>query len=485
MALLSGGLLIPTKAEEASDPSVLSDEYPQNIQYRYFGNEGGLQLGKSFATYNQIYRRHDIVMTLVSKLAYAFSRIQLGAYRNGTGSDRSDASDTPLGRLLRKPNRKQSPEFFWRWCESTFETYGEVIIVKVRPSPGAPPIEIWPMHPANVLTQRDKDGMLWYMVYLGHPANGAPILAYPEHDVIHVKMYNPDNQVRGLSRLEGLRSALVGDTAIQDSQASFWSNGARPSVILTAPGEMSDDAFNRLKASWNTTHAGTGSWGKTAILESGVTAQMLPLNANELQMIESLKMTRERGCSLYDVPPPVVQILDHATFSNITEQMRSMYRDTMAPRFAMWQSDLNTQLVADFDPTGDLYVQYNMDDVLQGDPETRMISDARAVQAGIKQPAEVRTAMNLPDAGPATHQLYANAAMIPLGTVRTPAPAAAAGNPVVEPATDQGAAPQEVGAVKTVIRLCGSCELPSESFSRRGWCRSCEGKASRRKELTS
>lgn len=488
MAILSGGLMIPSRAEEAGDPSLLSDSTPQNIQYRYFGNEGGLRLGKAFATYAEIYRRHDIVMTLITKLSYAVSRVPIHAYRNGPKAGRENAFDTPFAELMRKPNRKHSAEFFWRWTESTFELYGEAIWIKVRPSRGAPPTELWPMHPANVLTQRDADGMLWYQVYLGHPANGAPILSYPEQDVVHFRMYNPDNQVRGLSRLESLRSALEGDAAIQGSQSSFWANGARPSVLLQAPGEMSDAAFKRLRASWNATHAGVNSWGKTAILEQGVEAKMLPLNAAELQMIESLKMTRERGCSLYDVPPPVVHILDHATFSNITEQMRSMYRDTMAPRFYMFESDIATQLTPDFDPSGDTYAEFYLDEILRGDPETRMISDIRAVQAGVKMPGEIRDELNLPDGGAATRQLYANAAMVPLGTVRTPPAAVAAGNPVVEPAAESGAAPQAdvLGAapVKSVPRLCGHCEKTAESFSRRGWCRACEGAAGRRKELT-
>ena len=50
---------------------------------------------------------------------------------------------------------------------------------------------------------------------------------------------------------------------------------------------------------------------------------------------------------VFDVPPPVVHILDHATFSNITEQMRSMYRDTMTPRL-----DTPPKMGEDVNPVG-------------------------------------------------------------------------------------------------------------------------------------
>jgi hypothetical protein len=102
-------------------------------------------------------------------------------------------------------------------------------------------------------------------------------------------------------------------------------------------------------------HSGVDKWGKAAILEEGLTANVIQLTAEEMQYIEGRRLNREEACARYDVPPPVVHILDRATFSNITEQMRSMYRDTMAPRLALYESVLDTQLRPDFDPTGTLY----------------------------------------------------------------------------------------------------------------------------------
>jgi phage portal protein BeeE len=66
------------------------------------------------------------------------------------------------------------------------------------------------------------------------------------------------------------------------------------------------------------------------VLEEGMEPKPLTLTAEEAQYIETRKLNREEVCAAYDMPPPVVHILDRATFSNITEQMRSMYRDTMA-----------------------------------------------------------------------------------------------------------------------------------------------------------
>jgi hypothetical protein len=104
-------------------------------------------------------------------------------------------------------------------------------------------------------------------------------------------------------------------------------------------------------------------------------------------------------CAVYDVPPPVVHILDRATFSNITEQMRSMYRDTMAPRLGLYESVLDTQLRPDFDPRGDLYAEFLMDEVLRGSFEQRAAAYETMTRIGGMTPAEVRKAENLPVPG--------------------------------------------------------------------------------------
>ena len=96
-------------------------------------------------------------------------------------------------------------------------------------------------------------------------------------------------------------------------------------------------------------------------------------------------------CGAYDVPPPVVHILDRATFCNITEQMRSMYRDTMAPRLSLWESAIDYQLRPDFDAAGYLYAEFLLDEVLRGDFETRVQAWATAIQTGQAHSAESRS----------------------------------------------------------------------------------------------
>lgn len=451
--LLSNGELAPIAFAETTPAFSNRVYYPPST----------LTLANAHATYGQIYKSQVWVATLVNKLAFGVARLPLKVYER-QDAGRTEARDTPLARLLRNPNPRHDPFFFWLWTASTFEVYGEALWVKLRPGPGQPPAQLWPLHPSNVYTRREDDGSLTYVFALGG-AVSSPILTFSQSDIVHFRSYNPEDQIRGMSRLEPLRQTIISEDAARRAATAFWQNGARPSVLLHTEKTLTQPVIDRVSASWRAIHGGVDSWGKTALLEEGLTPTILPLNAEEMQYIESRKLNREEVCGIYDVPPPVVHILDRATFSNITEQMRSMYRDTMAPRLGLLESVLDSQLRPDFDPQGILYAEFLMDEVLRGSFEQRATAYETMTRIAGMTPAEVRQRENLPDLGPATHRLYVNAATVPLEDVAAEQPPQVVEHPV---------------PVKTVDAqvVCAACERPG-SLSRRGLCRSCEGRASR------
>ncbi|MGC5075303.1 phage portal protein, partial [Escherichia coli] len=85
----------------------------------------------------------------------------------------------------------------------------------------------------------------------------------------------------------------------------------------------------------------------------------------------------------------------------------SMYRDTMAPRFELFESVVDHQLVRDFYPAGGVFTKFNMDEVLRGDFETRATAVGTLIERGVMKPSEARPLFNLPPAGPESEVLYA------------------------------------------------------------------------------
>lgn len=397
--LLSGGEL------------VLSDLTPSYTYTRYLPATG-ISLTGLFATYGQIYKKQEWVYVVVRKRSLATARLPIKVYERRGKNDRVEARDDPYAQLLRQPNPIHDPFFFFAWTSATADIYGEALWLKVR-GPDRKPRELWPAHPSNFFIRKQESDL--YYDYVGGLGSVEPLFSVPASDVVHFKSYNPESTIRGMSALEPLRLSLLNDDAARRAAQAFWQNAGRPSVALSHPKKLTNEAAQKLKERWEAVHGGVDNFAQVAILEEGMEPKILSMSAEEAQYIESRKLSREEVCAAYDVPPPVVHILDRATFSNITEQMRSMYRDTMAPHLGALESVMDHQLRPDFgDDT--LYAEFLMDEVLRGDYEVRMEANQKAVGTAQLTPNEARALENRP-ALPGGDRLYINSTLIPVDEV--------------------------------------------------------------------
>ncbi|WP_158263128.1 phage portal protein [Amycolatopsis sp. CA-128772] len=409
----------------------LADVTPIFADASYYATDG-LSLLNQFAAYGELYRRQLWIGVLVRKLAFGTARLPYRAYAITDAGTEQLADNDPLVSLLARPNDQLDAFRLWLWTSATYDVYGEAYWLKLRDDRGRVR-ELQPMHPANVIIRRDELGELVYF-YSAGVRDVSLLPPIPAADVVPFTAYNPDTLVRGLSTLEGLRETLYSEDAARRATASFWRRGARPSIALTHPATLSKPAQDRLQATWDSNHTGADLMGGTAILEEGLTPHVLQLSAEEMQYVETRKLNREEVCAAYDVPPPVVHILDRATYSNVTEQMRSMYRDTMAPRLNMFESAVAHHLVPDFDRSGKTVAKFDLDEVLRGDFETRSTAVRELISSGVMMPAEARPLFNLNPAGPEAAQLFGNAALVPLGSNATPPGVDDQGNALPRPA---------------------------------------------------
>jgi HK97 family phage portal protein len=411
----SGGVLVKTTGDLFTSASW--NGIPQS----------GITQALRWGSYDEMYRRHLWVYVLVNKLAYATARLPLKVYRKGPDDSRDLATGDPYSELLKNPHPQTDPFYFWLWVASTLSVYGEAMLIKNRDRGGRPK-NLTLAHPTRFRFEKNT----W--VYKNQQNQDFPI---KRSDFVHFRSYDPTDRDRGLSPLEPLRWTLENEEGARRANSALWRNGARPSVVLKHPGNLSQGAQDRLAMSWAATQQGVDNFGKTAVLEEGMEAQMLTLNAEELQYIGTRSLNREEVCAAFDVPPPVVHILDRATFSNITEQMRSMYRDTMAPRLKLIESTLETELRdgrfgqnIDPDFPDNVYAEFLMDEVLRGDFETRAGAYQAGINSGWLEPSEVRKLENLPFIE-GSDQLLVNSTIVPLESLDAqPAPALPAADPI-------------------------------------------------------
>lgn len=378
----------------------------------YFVGHQGLQLETSFHTYAQLYLRQPWVATVVNRISHSIARLEINVWDTApaTGNVLKPAKGegaSAYAKLMADPCPEMPPYNFRLWVASTYEVYGECYLIKIR-NDRDKIIGFLPMHPSLTQIFRNQFGRCTYR-FMGQPNE-----LIDERDVVPIRSYNPETMMRGISRLEPLRSTLLNEDASRRATATWWKNMGRPSGVMHVDGKLNPIAKQQLREDLQMMYQGAENVGKIAVMENGNKIEPFQLSSEEMQYIDSRKLNREEVCAVYDISPTAVHILDHATFSNVTENLRSVYRDSICPRLEFLESVFNYYVGSEFN--GQLEAKFDTRQVMRGDPVQRAQMHAQLVQNGIEKPAEARPDFDLGDAGPAADKLYAQQQLVALGS---------------------------------------------------------------------
>lgn len=353
--------------------------------------------------YATLYRTQPNVRTCVDFLARNIAQLGLHVFRRVSETDRKRLRDHPLAQLLGQPlppSFKVTRYHLIQALMGDLGVYFNAFWLKVKPANG--PMGLLRIPPPYVAT---KGGLMptGYEVTIG----GKLLKVAPE-GMAHFRGYNAQNAILGLSPLETLRRVLAEEHAAGDYRESFWRNAARMGGIIERPVDSPDwsqTARERFKAEFEALYSGADNSGKTAILEEGMSWRQTTFNAQESEYLQGRRLTREECARAYHIPLPMVGILEHATFSNIREQHKNLYQDSLGPWLAMIEQDIELQLLPDFADTKGIYVEFNIQEKLQGsfDDQTKALQSA--VGRPWMTPDEGRARMNLPSMGGDAAQL--------------------------------------------------------------------------------
>lgn len=349
------------------------------------------------ADYAAIYASQPEVRVVVEFLARNISQLALQTFRKIAKNDRRPvgAEEHLVAAIFSRPNPFTTMRRLIRDTVSDRGIYDRALWVKGGDGDGNAmlvriPPELWGLDPD------DTNWLTPTRFKLKGSVGGAKIAA---EDAVYFRGYNPNDARIGLSPIESLRRTLSEEYAASMHREQTLRNGARLGGYIQRPAgaTWSDAAADRFKAGWRSQYQGWSATegGGTPVLEDGMTFVETGQNAVDLQYVEARKLTREEVAAAYFIPPPMIGILDHATFSNISEQHKMLYQDTLGPHLVEYQDEIGLQLIRELDPTGQIYVEFNMMEKLRGSFEEQ----AQQLQTSVGAPwltrNEARARVNL------------------------------------------------------------------------------------------
>lgn len=297
------------------------------------------------------------------------------------------ATEHPLYHILHDEPNKEMTSFIMRETMlSHLLLYGNSYSQIIRNGRGNV-VGLYPLLPDHMDVDRDGDGHLTYT----YTTSYGRICRLDPRDVLHIPGLGFDG-IMGYSPIALEKSSIGLGIAAEEYGSKFFSNGARPSGILTHPNTVKDPAA--LRASWNAAYGSSSNASRVAILEEGMTFTPMSLPNNEAQFLETRKFQVTEICRIFRVPPHMIGDLERATFSNIESQNISFAVHTIRPWLVRIEQAIDRALLPE-NEKGKFYVQFNLDGLMRGDYKSRMEGYAIARQNGWMSANDIRELENL------------------------------------------------------------------------------------------
>jgi HK97 family phage portal protein len=331
-------------------------------------------------SYAQIVETQPNVRTVISFLARNIAQLGIHLFDRVSDTDRVRVTDSAFNDALRQPNPLDRRMTRYRLLHATVSdlcAYDVAYWALVNaPGAGRPGIVRLPADRVAVV----GESWLWPEAYELRGNRGKLIMS-PDQVVHFQNSLNFTDPLKGTSPIETLRRILAEEASAGEYREQYWRSGARISGVIERPADAppwSDKASDRFRSSWSAAYTGNGpNAGGTPILEDGMVFKETAGTARDAQYIESRKLTREESAAVYHVHPAFVGILEHANFSNMREQHRSLYMDTLGPWLVMLEEDLEAQVLPAFATPAELetfYIEFNIAEKLRA--STDELADA-------------------------------------------------------------------------------------------------------------
>ena len=168
--------------------------------------------------------------------------------------------------------------------------------------------------------------------------------------VLHLKTYNPVDDVYGLAPMGAARRALDLHNASADWAKALLDNSAKPSGALVYGGEgaMPDETFDALKAELEAQYSGAVNAGRPLVLDGGLDWKPMSLSPTEMDFLQARNAAAREIALVLGVPPMLLGIPGDNTYTNYKEANLAFWRMTVLPMVQRTGDALATWLAGRF-----------------------------------------------------------------------------------------------------------------------------------------
>ncbi len=317
------------------------------------------------------------------------------------GGKRLPATDHSLyAKLALRPNPYQTSFEFRETMMLHLVFTGQAFIFKNAPAGSI--YELLLLDPGSMTLTPLSDGSVKYE-YTNREGKRREI---PAESMWHIRGKSW-NGWQGLDGVALAREAIGLALAIEESQAKFYANGARPSAILSVEGTLGEKQYDELRKWLDKEVVGAENTARPQIMDRSAKLMPWAMSSVDAQLVELRNQQVQEVCRAARVMPIMVGYTDKAaTYASAVEMFVQHVRGTMAPWWERIEQSANSNLLTERERSEGLYFNFVEEGMLRGSPIQMKDVVLAYVNGGIITPNEGRGWLDLnPDTDPKSNQL--------------------------------------------------------------------------------
>jgi HK97 family phage portal protein len=275
------------------------------------------------------FARNPVAYRAIRMIAEAAASVPLIVLHKGVRSHHH-----PLQTLLDRPNPEEAGPDLMEAFFGALQTSGNGYL---EAAGEAEALQLYSLRPDRVQVQPGARG--WPDAYK-YSVGGRSVELGRQSDgwlpVLHLKLFNPNDDYYGFSPLEAAGFAIDVHNASAAWNKALLDNAARPSGALVYTGQgagdrLSADQFERLKQELSEVHTGPAGAGRPLLLEGGLDWKPMALSPADMDFIAGKAAAAREIASAFGVPPQLLGIPGDNAYANFREANGAFWRQTIAP----------------------------------------------------------------------------------------------------------------------------------------------------------
>lgn len=379
---------------------------------------------------------HPTVYACVSLIANDIGKLRTRLMALGSNTIWTETTNPAFSPVLKRANRYQNQiQFKQAWIMSKLLA-GNMYALKQRDGRGVV-VGLYILDPLCTVPLVAPDGSIFYQL---QPDNLTGLeqtqIVVPASEIIHDRMNCLFHPLVGVSPLYAASLSAEQGLQIQKDSKRFFTQGAKPSGILAAPGQISQETAKELKDYWTSNFTGDNA-GRVAVVGDGMQYHPIRMTSVDSQTTEQVNLTSQFIAQAFHVPLFKLGMGTMPAGQKVGDMNLIYYSDCLQSLIEELEACLDDGLSL---PVG-MRTELELSNLLRMDPASQADMLSKFVGGAIMAPNEARLQVNLPpvaggDAVYLQQQNYSLEALAerdktnPLAAPPAPAPARA---PAPEP----------------------------------------------------